>query len=185
MKHLKLTTALLAVALVAAPSFVQAKPMAKSGDSMFVTKASAGGMFEVKSSEVALQKSSDASVKEFAQKMVDDHTKAGEKLKMTATDEKLQGALSKKLDSKHQAIVDKLKATPAAGFDAAYIKAQKDAHMETIALFEQESSVGKNAALKTFADDTLPTLKEHKEHVMGLKADKMDKAGEDKGMKPE
>ena len=50
-------------------------------DSQFATKAAAGGIAEVKLGELAQKNASSPDVKAFGQKMVDDHTKAGNKLK--------------------------------------------------------------------------------------------------------
>src|SRR5688572_18388547 len=48
----------------------------KEDDAEFMMKAAASGMFELQASELALQKASSQSVKDFAKKMKDDHTKA-------------------------------------------------------------------------------------------------------------
>jgi putative membrane protein len=50
----------------------------------FVDKAAAGGMFEVQVAQLALQKSQSSTVKSFAQRMVDDHTKVNDQLKQIA-----------------------------------------------------------------------------------------------------
>src|SRR5262245_50632425 len=42
----------------------------------FVEKAAIAGMFEVESSRIAIDRVNDPKLKEFAQMMVDDHTKA-------------------------------------------------------------------------------------------------------------
>lgn len=51
-----------------------------SADQKFMMMAATGGMAEVEMARVALQKSSNESVKQYAQKMIDDHTAAGEEL---------------------------------------------------------------------------------------------------------
>ena len=53
-------------------------------DKMFVRKALEGGMAEVQLGQLALQKSSNDDVKQFAQKMIDDHTKLGDQMKPIA-----------------------------------------------------------------------------------------------------
>ena len=49
-------------------------------DKMFVEKAAVGGMFEVKSSQLAQQMATNPNVKAFAGRMVADHTKANQEL---------------------------------------------------------------------------------------------------------
>ena len=53
-------------------------------DKMFVKKALQGGMAEVQLGQLTLQKSNNDQVKQFAQRMIDDHTKLGEQMKPVA-----------------------------------------------------------------------------------------------------
>jgi len=46
-----------------------------------------------------------------------------------------------------------------------YVKMQQDAHKEAVALFSKYAKNGANAALKSFAQHTLPTLQEHQKHI--------------------
>lgn len=132
----------------------------------FVNKAAVGGMFEVESSKVALDKAEDQSVKGFAQKMIDDHGAANAKLETIAGEQKLQ--VPADLDAKHKADLDALNAA-AAPVDETYVKLQRAAHAEAVTLFESYSQDGDNATLKAFAAETLPTLKMHQQMVDGMK----------------
>jgi len=51
------------------------------GDKTFVKEAASGGLAEVKLGEIALKRSSDAEVKAFAQRMIDDHSRADAELR--------------------------------------------------------------------------------------------------------
>ncbi|TPJ52423.1 DUF4142 domain-containing protein [Mesorhizobium sp. B2-6-4] len=133
----------------------------------FVTKAAIGGMFEVQSSKVAQDKLQDQSLKDFAQKMISDHGAANAKLESVAGEQKLQ--VPSDLDSPHKADVDKLQSA-AAPVDAPYAAMQKAAHADAVSLFEGYAKGGDNAALKSFAADTLPTLKMHQETIEKIAA---------------
>jgi predicted outer membrane protein len=76
---------------------------------------------------------------------------------------------AEKLDAKHQALLDDLKKKDGPTFDAAYIKAQYDGHVATVAMFEAYAKGGDNARMKQFANDLLPTLKTHLDHVSKLR----------------
>src|SRR5262245_15097643 len=52
----------------------------KITDEEFVRQAVAGGMFEVKSAEFALDQSTSDKVKKFARELINDHTKANQEL---------------------------------------------------------------------------------------------------------
>lgn len=127
----------------------------------FIEEASAAGMFEIDSSKVALEKSSNDKVKEFAQQMVDDHTKAGDALK-AAVSEDQQQYLSSHETKKQVKDLEDLKKDKAKNFDKAYVKAQVKAHDDAVKLFTKYSEKGDDAELKEFATNTLPTLQHHK-----------------------
>ncbi len=58
-------------------------------EQQFVKKAAAGGLAEVKLSELANDRASDPKVKEFATQMVTDHTQANDELKPIAESNKI------------------------------------------------------------------------------------------------
>ena len=154
-----LSLCLFAALMLATPVF--AADAMSSQD--FVKKAAIGNMFEVKSSQLALKRSKNADVREFAKQMVADHGKAGGELKTAVADSKLKLMVPAKLDAKHAANYNKL--AKSKKFDADYIAAQKKAHDDTVELFQSYADNGDNMALKNFATATLPTLKLHQDHV--------------------
>lgn len=127
----------------------------------FIETASAAGMFEIDSSKIALEKSSNDKVKEFAQQMVDDHTKAADALKAAASDDQ-KVYLSDKETKDQVKEIEKLNKADAKDFDKEYVKAQVKAHEEAVDLFKKYSEKGDDAELKEFAANTLPTLQHHK-----------------------
>jgi putative membrane protein len=137
----------------------------------FVTKASIANQFEIDSSKLALDKAQNADVKSFAQTMVDDHTKTGEKLQKALESSNSNAKPAMALDDKHQKLLDKLQAKSGNDFDREYMSVQTDAHKEAVSLFTDYSKTGKDKPLKDFASQTLPTLKDHLTHVKDLKAE--------------
>lgn len=136
----------------------------------FVRKASVANEFEIESSRLALEKSQNQNVKRFAQKMIDDHTKAGEQLKQALQNTNTNAAPEEGLDDKHQQKIDKLQNLSGDDFDRQYIAMQMKAHKNAVSLFSDYSMHGKDAAIKSFAAQTLPTLKKHLKHVQHLKS---------------
>ncbi len=152
-------------------------------DKTFVMKASQGGMTEVAAAKVALANSQNEKVKEFAQKMIDDHTKANMELMDLAKTKDLEVPAT--LDEKHEKMVEKMKGMMGADFDKAYIKDMVKDHKMTVDLFEKEAANGDDSSLKEWASKTLPTLKEHQTMVMAMSEgmgmkDKMDHMDHDK-----
>lgn len=141
---------------------------ASSASARFVMQAAEGGMTEVAKGKLATQKGAHEGVKQYGQKMVDDHTKAGEELKTIAGGKSIT-LPGDTLKAPMQATLAKLEKLEGAAFDRAYIEDQIRDHEKTIALFEREVKTGKDAELKAFAEKTLPTLKEHLTTVQDLK----------------
>ena len=127
---------------------------------VFVKKAAQDGMTEVELGKVALQKSQNAEVREFAQRMVTDHGKANQELAALAKSKGIDAP--KKLDAEHQAMVKEFESKNGASFDSEYSHHMNMDHTKAISLFESASK-SPDADLAGFAKKTLPTLKEHKE----------------------
>jgi putative membrane protein len=172
-----LAASALPLILASAPAAFAADPPAKQAaapamatpsTSTFLTNTAVANLFEIESSKAALAKTKNDKIKAFANLMVTDHTGAGTKFKQAVTDAKLTPP-AEKLDAKHQALVDDLKKKDGAAFDSAYVKAQHDGHVETVAMFEAYAKGGDNARMKQFANEMLPTLKAHLDQVSKLK----------------
>jgi putative membrane protein len=157
------------LALAADPPARQATApaMATPSTSTFLTNTAVANLFEIESSKVALSKTRNDKIKAFANQMVTDHTGAGAKFKQAVSDAKLTPPADK-LDAKHQALLDDLEKKDGAAFDTAYVKAQHDGHVETVAMFEAYAKGGDNARIKQFAGEMLPTLKTHLDQVSKL-----------------
>lgn len=139
----------------------------KVDDKKFIKEAALGGMTEVELGKLAQQKASSDAVRQFAQKMIDDHTKANDQLKEVAQRDNV--AIPQSLDSKHQARINKLAKLSGDAFDKAYVKDQLKDHKADVAEFSAESQSGSDPAIKTFASNTLPTLQQHLEMVKNLR----------------
>lgn len=135
-----------------------AAPVAMS-DQDFAKKAAAGGMAEVQLGQLAASKGTSQQVKDFGQKMVDDHSKANDELKSIAARESVD--LPSNLTAKDQALMNRLSGLSGQAFDRAYMKAMVKDHEDDIAEFQKEANHGSDNKLKGFAGKTLPTLQEH------------------------
>lgn len=136
-------------------------------DQKFVEKVLESGRAEVELSQLALQKSSTPNVKDFAQRMVDDHSKASLDLKTIAQAKNLTIPLE--MDSDHAKALKKLQNLDGANFDASYIDLMVEDHEKNVSLFAAASGDKKlDAQLQAFAQKTLPTLREHLAHAKAL-----------------
>jgi putative membrane protein len=138
----------------------------KVDDRKFVKDSALGGMTEVELGKLAAQKASSDAVKQFGQKMIDDHSKANDQLKEIAGKSNMEVPAS--LDSKHQSRVDKLAKLSGPEFDKAYLKDQVKDHQRDVSDFQNEAQYGSDPNVKQFAMATLPTLQEHLSAVKDL-----------------
>lgn len=133
--------------------------MMKSGDRMmavnstdrkFMEMAAMGGMAEVEAARVALDKSSSDAVKQYAQKMIDDHTKANQELMQLASAKGV--TLPAGPDAKHRAMLAKMSAMSGADFDREYVKNSgvKD-HEKMLKLVQGHSRKGGDPEVRAFA----------------------------------
>jgi putative membrane protein len=148
----------------AGPSAAAALPPAGAGrlsaaDQAFVQKAAQGGIAEVQLAQLAQQKTGSDQVKQFAQKMIDDHTPNNEELVKLATAEGITPPSEPNVQQ--QKMAQHPGSLSGTKFDHAYMRGQVQAHMEMLKLFQAEASSGHDERLKAFAGQTVPTIQEH------------------------
>jgi putative membrane protein len=156
----------LALAVGAAYAQPRSHSDISKADTTFATKAAAAGLAEVAEAQTAISRSNRQDVKNFAQRMITDHSKANDQLKQIASADGV--TLPTAPNNSDRAKVNALSSKSGAAFDQAYIKDQRAAHKDAVALFTSESKSGKNQALRDFATSTLPTLKEHEQMINAL-----------------
>jgi len=130
-----------------------------ASDKDFVMKAAIGGMAEVAGGQTATQNAANADVKAFGQRMVTDHSKAGDELKQLATTKGL--ALPTAPDADHQKKLDALSKKTGKAFDKAYMDDMVKDHEEDVAEFQKQSTSAQDPDLKNWVTKTLPTLQDH------------------------
>lgn len=148
---------------VASLALAQAQTMSPQD---FAATAASSDMFEIRSSELALEKSKSDAVRDFAQMMINDHTAASEALKAAAQQDGV--TVPAEMLEKHATQLQTLQGAPADSFDTSYVEAQVAAHEEALALMQSYADTGDGAALKAHAAKTAPVIQMHHEHVQKL-----------------
>jgi putative membrane protein len=139
-----------------------------AADQAFAKEAAIGGMAEVDLGKLAASKASNADVKQFGQRMVDDHGKANDELKSWASQKNV--TLPADLDAKHKAEHARLEKLSGDAFDRAYMSLMVTDHNKDVAEFQKESKAAKDADLKAWAGKTLPTLEDHQKSAKEISA---------------
>ncbi len=148
-----------------------------TADRQFVKKAAEGGLAEVQLGQLATEKAASPEVKQFGQRMVDDHTKANDQLKQVASEEGV--TVPDKLSAKDAATKARLEKLSGKAFDRAYMHDMVVDHTNDVSDFRMESKNATNPAVKNFAKETLPTLESHLKEAKSIapKTTKMASSG--------
>ena len=129
------------------------------GDRKFVEKAARDGLAEVELGKLAAQKAASNEVKQFGQRMADDHGKANSELQQLASSKGIN--VPTDIDSSHKREYDKLQKLSGADFDREYMKEMVSDHKKDMKEFQSASKNAKDGDVKNLAGKTLPTLEEH------------------------
>ena len=126
----------------------------------FISKALEGGVAEVQLGQLAEQKSQSNDVKQFAQKMVNDHTQMGDKwLKPVA---KQMGVSEPKGPSKKdKKLIEKLQGLSGQQFDTEYIQAMVKDHKEDLKDFKSEAQMAQDPNVKQIATQGSNIIQQH------------------------
>ncbi|MBA3882520.1 MAG: DUF4142 domain-containing protein [Chthoniobacterales bacterium] len=154
-------------------SFVHAQPASDKGDRVvtgadlaFLNDAGPGGEAEVEFGRLAAERAASSEVRQFALQMVEDHSKAGTKLKALASQKKV--TLPPQIMPKAKQTKERLAKLQGADFDREYVKTMVAMHEKDVAAFSAFAESATDADVKTFAAATLPTLKHHLEMIRAL-----------------
>lgn len=126
----------------------------------FARQAARGGMAEVQMSRLAADRASDPEVRDFAQRMVNDHARANDQLERIARDR--GWTLPQRPDAEHRAMMQRLRRRSGTDFDRAYMRAMVADHEATVTHFRRYARNGQDRRLRAWAQRTLPTLVEHR-----------------------
>lgn len=121
-----------------------------SADKTFLMEAAKGGMTELSMSQMAQQKGSSNAAKQFAARMIEDHTKANDGLKQLASSKGV--TLPTAPPDAAMAKAKKMQSMSGAAFDKRYMAEMLSDHKKVVALFEKQArSTGGDADINAFA----------------------------------
>ncbi|CAN5468753.1 hypothetical protein BH09BAC3_BH09BAC3_37080 [soil metagenome] len=130
-------------------------------DTEFAVTIADAAMLEVRLGELAQTNGYASEVKSFAKMMIDDHTKAGEELKMVANQKNI--TLPATLSNTSQGKYDDLSKKTGKDFDYAYTDAMVSGHKDVLEAMKKEAEKGKDAELKAWATAKVAVIEHHLE----------------------
>ena len=147
--------AIVLVATLARPVRADDSPLE---DRAFVARALTASLASLEYAKLAERRASHADVKAFARRLRADHTRLNDRLLTLARELKL--AVLAGLDRDHRASLARLGKEPADRFDLEFIRQVAREQDQAVRFFATQTRGG-GAAVRTFARDSLPTLRRH------------------------
>jgi putative membrane protein len=126
---------------------------------LFIKDAASVGMMEIKLGRVAQDNGNLPEVKSFGDRMVLEHSHAGQELNAIAAQRNL--VLPVQLERKHILMIARLSKLAGMEFDRKYMQTMVKNHLNSIALFKKALKKVKDPDLRAWTAATLPILQEH------------------------
>jgi putative membrane protein len=135
--------------------------------SSFLVKAADGGMTEVRLGELAQQKATSKMVKDYGTMLIHDHSAANDKVKALAAQRNV--TLPDGPGNENQESIDKLAKRTGKDFDKSFMDAMQRDHEKVIDMFKDASNKVNDPDVKSFVDNTLPTLQMHLDSAKAIR----------------
>ena len=132
----------------------------------FLSKVAQANLAEVELGKLAAEKAESAEIKQYGQKMVDDHGKANKEVQTLADQKGV--TLPTYVDAAHKAAQARLEKLSGAAFDRAFMSQMVRDHQAAVALFRTQARSGKDPDVKAFAEKMLPDLEGHLKMALDL-----------------
>lgn len=129
-------------------------------------------LLEIEKSRLALQRSQNPAIRDFAQRMIDDHTRLMGEAEPVFRQRGLDPARMQ-MSARHRQMLQRLQSVPAAEFDRTYHEVQEMAHQEALTLQRDYAANGDDPQLRALAARAAPVieahwnmLQQHRQHMM-------------------
>jgi putative membrane protein len=130
-----------------------------TSDKAFLKAASEGNLAEIEAGRLAQEKASNAAVKQFAQRMVADHTKLQDQVMSVAA--RWSVILPGGPGDENRTAIGSLSAQSGTNFDRAYMAQMVKDHQQAVAAFEKEAKDGENPVYSDLATQMEPMIQAH------------------------
>jgi putative membrane protein len=134
-------------------------------DKHFLERAARDSRAEIELGELARQKGMRDEVKSFAERMVEDHTRAADELARLAQARGIE--LPAEPGGRHREDLKEMKDLIGPDFDRAYMKRMLDEHEEAVELFEKQAKSAEDPDVRAFAKRQLLALRGHYQAAQG------------------
>jgi putative membrane protein len=135
-------------------------------DKQFLKMAADANMMEAHLGQMAQAQASEETVRNFGKMLDQDHTKSYSQLQQVAN--KDGESIPKGINIRQDKSVEQLMHLKGPSFDRSFVRHEIQDHEKTIAEFKREAQRGEDPDLKSYAQQTLPVLKNHLRQAQDL-----------------
>jgi putative membrane protein len=132
----------------------------------FIVNAAQTDMLEIEAGKLASEKAQSPQVKKFAQMLVRDHGQASKELQQIAQQKGVQ--VPQSLPPDKQQSLQKLEGMSGTEFDRTFAQEMVNGHQQAVQMYEQAAQSAQDPEVRSFAEEKLPTLREHLKMAQAL-----------------
>lgn len=137
-------------------------------DAAFAQMAAQGNRLEIALGELAVEKAQDAQIRNFGERMVEDHREAQQQLAEAARQQGVE--LPDGLSEDGRKTLERLSALPDEEFGHAYMEFALEAHTRDLYRYEEQSQ-DPDTLIQAYATDLRPIIRKHREIAGKLRAE--------------
>lgn len=138
---------------------------------LYVDQAAVGDLYEIEASNIALKRSKNPKVREFAQMMIDHHSKTLSDLQKFVADNPVNRAVPQNVDPRRRAMLTNLEKAGDTEFDEQYLGQQAHAHDEAYNLHRSFANGGDYPELGVIAGQVAELVQQHQKTLASLRSD--------------
>ncbi len=138
-----------------------------SSPAEYVSMAGASDLYEIESSQLALQRSSNSEIQQFARTMIDHHTMTTNRILAAARQAGMNPAPPQLMPMQQQ-MVNELRGARGATFDRLYLEQQRRAHQMALKLHSSFADDGTSAPLRETARVAVPVIEDHIQRLRSM-----------------
>ena len=140
--------------------------LSRSADALFVADAAHGSAAEIRLSRIALDRSDNAAIRDFAQQTIRQHERLNQELARVAADQGF--GLPTRPPAATERLAQALARESGPRFDHDYMAQMVNDHIRALSLFDQASRTVRNPSIRALVERTVPDLQAHLQRAQEL-----------------
>ena len=143
-------------------------PTISPAEQDFTMKAAQANLAEIDMARIAMQKSDNTDVRDYANMIQSDHSSALQDLADLMIDKNVPQP--KKVAADTQKDIDRMNTLTGPEFDREFVNMMVSDHQKAVEMFRDQQAIAQNEDVKKYVENVLPTLEMHLEKAQRLQS---------------